>query len=77
MADSVHCRADHNYPGRPIGFCVGEQDHQVHRVLKEWRSPEGKGYLIRTEENTVYVLFWRSAAQLWEIRAAELKKESL
>lgn len=71
----VRCRADHTYPGRPTGFDLNSQDHQVQKLLKEWHSPGGKGYLVQTEEGAVYQLFWRSAAHLWEIRAVDVLKE--
>jgi hypothetical protein len=55
-ADSIHFYAGSSSAQRPIAFTIGNKEFAIERVLAEWRSPEGKFFLVQTREGQIFTL---------------------
>jgi hypothetical protein len=75
MPDRVHCRAEFTYPERPTHFEVAGEPHTVQTILKEWHSPEGKGFWVHTESGENYQLLYDAVQQTWDVQKVDLSKE--
>jgi hypothetical protein len=57
--DQVSFFSGHTYAQRPVAFTWDGQKYQVETVLSEWKTPDGKIFLVRTtggeEFELVYV----------------------
>ena len=55
-ADSIHFYAGSSGAQRPIAFTVEGEEFTVDRVLAEWRTPEGKFFLVQTQDGQIFKL---------------------
>jgi len=56
VVDSIHFYAGSSAAQRPIAFTVGDRKFTVDRVIAEWRSPDGKFFLVQTPDGQVFSL---------------------
>ena len=77
MSSVVHCRAEFAYPGSPTGFGWENRYLRVRTILTRWRTPHGKGFLVRTDGNSCFELFYSYLGREWQIQAASCPRESL
>lgn len=66
--DLVECRAEAAYPGRPLAFTFRGMRCQVADILKSWRSPDGMGYRVTTDDWRVFDLLYNEASDEWSVR---------
>jgi Domain of unknown function (DUF6504) len=73
MGDSqVESYAGARYPERPRAFVWQGQRLLVEQVEREWRTPEGLTFRVRTEDGRRFTLTYREAAEMagaepWQI----------
>lgn len=77
MPSAVHCRAESAYPERPTGFEWEGRYWEVASIIKRWRTPTGKGFLVCTEQGSLFELFYSHEGREWKIRPANLPEESV
>lgn len=63
----VECHSDYTYPERPTALTWEGWRLEVAEILREWRSPEGKGFRVRTVDEQEFELFFSEAANEWQI----------
>ncbi len=63
----VECYAGATYPERPRAFEVGGQRHEVAAVERQWRTPEGVAFRVRTGTGQAFTLFYHSADDSWSV----------
>lgn len=56
VVDSIHFYAGSSAAQRPIAFTLGDEKFNVDKVIAEWRSPEGKFFLVQTPNGQVFTL---------------------
>jgi hypothetical protein len=69
----VECYAGSTYPERPRAFEVNGRRYVVAEVERQWRTPKGIAFRVRTEEGRYFlslegrrfVLFYDEAADQW------------
>ncbi len=67
MSDMVECHSDYTYPERPTALTWEGQRLEVADVLREWRSPSGKGFRVRTIDGQEFELLYYEDANEWQI----------
>jgi hypothetical protein len=71
----VECYAGYAYPERPRAFEVSGRRYVVAEVERQWRTPEGIAFRVRTEASryflllgdTRFVLTYDQAADEWSV----------
>lgn len=63
----VECYAGATYPERPRAFEVGEQRYEIAAVERQWRTPEGVAFRVRTGAGQVFTLFYHPANDYWSL----------
>jgi len=66
MSDVV-CHSGFTYAERPIAFWWGEERFEVSAVEANWRTPQGKGFRVRTQQGLRFELFYDEHNDEWEI----------
>ncbi len=66
----VECRSDQEYAGRPVALYWQGKHLLVAGLLQEWRTPEGKRFLVRTEDGAVFELNYHEVEDSWRIEPA-------
>lgn len=63
----VECHSGYEYAQRPAAFIWLDQRCEVAQVDAEWRTPDGKGFRVRTREGQLFDLFYRALYDQWDI----------
>ena len=63
----VECYSGSTYGERPLAFLKDGSKHIVKAVLNQWRLPEGKCFLVRTEEDLLLRLSYDETLDVWQI----------
>ncbi len=72
MNDQVECRSDQDYAGRPLAVHWQGQRLAITRLIDTWRSPQGKGYLVQTEDDHLFELVYLELEDRWEISQRQM-----
>lgn len=56
--DQVSFFSGHTYAQRPVRFIWDGQTYQVDRVLAEWKTPDGKIFLVRTTDDQEFEIVY-------------------
>jgi len=67
MSDIVECHSDYTYAERPTALTWEGQRLEIAEILLQWRTPEGKGFRVRTIGEQVFELLYREVANEWQI----------
>jgi hypothetical protein len=67
MAALVECHSDYTYAERPIALIWEDRRLTVADCLAEWRTPEGKHFRVRTDDDRVFELSFREAIHEWQV----------
>ncbi len=67
MSDIVECHSDYTYAERPTALTWEGQRLEIDKILVQWRTPEGKGFKVRTTDGHEFELFYGEAANEWQI----------
>jgi hypothetical protein len=65
---TVECYSGNEYAQRPVAFVWQGVRLEVARIDAEQRTPEGKGFRVRTPVGQVFDLFYRAMYDQWDIR---------
>lgn len=66
---AVECYAGVRHPERPRAFTWHGERLRVEQVEREWRTPEGLVFRIRTPDGRRFTLSYREADTAWQIEA--------
>ena len=64
----VECRSDSDYAERPIALYWHEGRLEVAEILSRWRTPEGKGFRVRTVDDQIFELTYNEMYADWQIQ---------
>ena len=67
MSDIVECHSDYTYAEKPVALTWEGQRLEIIEISHRWRTPEGNGFRVRTNDAQEFVLFYRVAADEWQI----------
>jgi len=71
MEVAVECYAGYAYPERPRAFEVAGQRYTVAEVERQWRTPAGVAFRVRTEEGKRFTLEYHAPAGRWSATPLE------
>jgi hypothetical protein len=77
MGDLVECYSGHTYADRPTAFVCRGIRHQVARITKQWRSPDGSGFIVITSKGAKFELFYRTAQDEWSVREVSCSRRQV
>lgn len=66
--DAVECRSDTEYAERPLALTWNGDHYEVADILARWRSPDEKGFRVRTHDGLFFELTYREIPDKWKIR---------
>ena len=66
--DLVECLSDTEYADRPLAFNWQGQRLGIAEVFGRWRSPNGKGFHIKTADGQAFELIYQETPGDWQIR---------
>lgn len=64
----IECRSDTEYAERPVAFTWQGKRLEVVEISDRWRTPDGKGFRVRTADDHIFELFYQEMTCEWEIR---------
>jgi hypothetical protein len=64
----VECRSDSEYAERPIAFYWQEQRLEIIEIASRRRTPEGKGFRVRTKDDQIFELFYNETSADWQVQ---------
>jgi len=67
MSELVLCRSDGDFPGRPLYIQWKGDNRAVISVIAAWRTPQGKYYLVRTQDEAVFQCCYLESKDRWEM----------
>lgn len=67
MPDQVECRSSSTYAEEPAAIYWEGQRLEVAEIEKNWRSPEGKHFLVRTSGGLELKLFYSELEDIWHV----------
>ncbi len=69
MNPEVECYAGSAYPEAPRAFTWEDQRYTVIEILHRWRTPEGVGFLVKSEPGSSFFdLFYLTEEDRWQIQ---------
>lgn len=67
MVNLVECRSDTEYPERPVAIFLDGKRLEIDRIISRWRTPEGKWFLVMTNNGDTHELFYDESLDEWII----------
>ncbi|MBI4302676.1 MAG: hypothetical protein HY664_08730 [Chloroflexi bacterium] len=67
MNVEVHSYSGHTYAQRPGSFLWEGVEHKVKEVVREWREPGKKHFLVTTEEKRSFELVFDEGKDEWRL----------
>ena len=64
--DDVICYSGHAYAERPTALITGQRRLVVKTINAEWTSPNGKEFLVTTNEGSRYRLIYDHLQETWQ-----------
>lgn len=64
----VICYSGHTYAERPIRFRFNRAEYPVEEIIQQTRTPDGRQFLVRTEDERRFVLTYLEAPDQWQVR---------
>ncbi len=64
----VECRSDGSYAGRPLAVSWQGARFVVKEVQAEWRSPEGKHFRVKTQQEKAFECLYLEAEDTWKVK---------
>ncbi|RME86658.1 MAG: hypothetical protein D6770_11380 [Anaerolineae bacterium] len=61
----VECHSEFTYAEKPTALVWEGERLVIAEVLRQWRSPEGRHFRVRTEDGRVFELFYDEANDEW------------
>jgi hypothetical protein len=70
MTELVECHAGYTYAERPTALLWGEKRLSVIEIIEWKRTPEGRYFRVKTEDDLAFVLIYDEACDVWHVREA-------
>lgn len=67
MSNSVICRSDSAYAERPLAFFWQGRRIEIVSILARWRTPEGRRFLVKTQEFGLFNLCYDEHNKTWQV----------
>ncbi len=64
---TVECYSGYTYAQEPRAFVWQGQRHIVQKVERFWRTPQGPGFRVRTEDGRLFELTYDEQADIWSL----------
>jgi hypothetical protein len=58
--DQVEFFSGYTFAQRPTAFTWNDQEYRVDKVIAEWKTPDGKIFLIRTTQGEKFELVYEN-----------------
>ena len=63
----VECYSGQTYAERPLAFYWEEERLEIMEILSNWRSPEGRSFLVVTIDGRTFKLSYKEREDCWRI----------
>jgi hypothetical protein len=67
MTELVECHAGYTYAERPTALLWQNRRLVVIEIIERKRTPDGRYFRVRTEENLAFELIFDEAGDTWQI----------
>jgi len=67
MPELVECHSGFAYAEKPVALTWQGTRREVRRILSQWRSPQGRGFRVETDDGQAFELLYNEAADEWQI----------
>ena len=64
----VKCYSGYIYAQRPCFFTWQGKEYKVQIVEKEWQEPGERHFLVRTEDNNLFELWYNEQRGEWKLK---------
>lgn len=73
LTQPVKCRSGHSACDHPISLDWEGKTLQITAVIKEWREPGNKHYLVETVNKSHFKLTFSEISSRWTVREVSIK----
>jgi hypothetical protein len=63
----VECHSEYEYAEKPQAFWWQGRRLEIDEILDQWRVPGGKGFLVKTQDEQIFKLFYGELFDEWRI----------
>lgn len=63
----VKCASGYTYAEKPLAFHFDGVEYQIERIVREWRTPESKRFLVQETGGLVFELMYDTGVDEWHI----------
>jgi hypothetical protein len=63
----VSCYSGRDYAERPISFIIDDQSYEIETIVKEWREPGTKHFLVVAGDSNRYELCYNERNIEWYV----------
>ena len=67
MAELVECHAGYTYAERPTAVLWGDQRLTVIEIIERRRTPAGRFFRVRTQNDQAFDLFYDELSYEWQV----------
>lgn len=65
--DTVECRSDSEYAGRPLALTWQGRRLEIAEILARWRGPAEQGFRVKTVDGQAFELMYRELPDEWHV----------
>jgi hypothetical protein len=70
MTELVECHAGYTYAERPTAVLWGDKRLSVIELIERRNIPDGRYFLVRTEDDLAFILIYNEFDDAWQVREA-------
>jgi hypothetical protein len=70
-SDQVFCRSGHEFAERPTAFIWEGERLQIDELVARWRTPYGKRFLVRIDDNRIFTLIFFESSASWQVEQGD------
>lgn len=64
----VSCYSGREYAERPVSFVMDDRSYGIETVMKDWKEPGEKHFLVVADDNNCYELCYNERHNRWFVR---------
>lgn len=64
----VECHSGYAYCDQPRALYWQGQRLEITSIIKQWRTPESKWFLVKASDNITYEINYNEASDTWQIQ---------
>jgi hypothetical protein len=72
VESKVLCHSGYRYAQRPYSFTWQEELLPISEVISEANTPQGRRFLVKTDNGDLYILDYFTEADAWQARPAPM-----